>query len=83
MILVLALLVALVFLLWRWARASPFAAVLVIPVAWYLIWLAFLPMDPTRLEWFLSLCGAIMVSATPCWIKENSLPRQEILGPWH
>ena len=79
----LAAVAVLAWLLWRWAHASPIAGILMIPVAWYGLWLAFLPMEPTRLEWFLSFGGAVVIGGAPCWIRENRSPRVEILPPRH
>ncbi len=72
MIWLVALLAGACVLVYRWLAGGGVAAVLMIPFAWWIIWLVAYPIDMTGLDWFFSIGCALVVAALPRWIREES-----------
>ncbi len=70
-------------IVYLWLCARWFGAVLMIPIAWWLIWLAALPANPSHFQWIVSLMIAIIIAGIPIWIRDNRTPRYEVLPPHH
>lgn len=71
MIWAIALGCVLLFVIYRWLMASPFAALLMFPIFGWLFWLIFLPSEPSRYEWGLDAAVALLVACLPCWAADN------------
>jgi hypothetical protein len=62
-------LAVLVMVMCLWAKGHLLGAVLMIPIAAWVFWLAFLPREPSGFQWFLCLGFAIMAAAFPIWTR--------------
>lgn len=64
-----------------WLKAKWYAAILMWPVWLWAFWLAFLPPEPSRFQWFLGAAVSFIVTSLPVWIAENRGPQYTIYPP--